>query len=114
MTGGQPASLDGFIRHAAGTAGSGFWNVSDRMLGIDVDGSVWLKPGSPVACSGNLRFERRRTLDAGSLTDAVLRETAPLVRASGRGRLYCGHHGAHVTTLRLDELISASMARAVV
>jgi uncharacterized protein (AIM24 family) len=32
----------------------------------------------------------------------VARETAPLVRAVGRGRLYSGHHGSHARVVRLE------------
>lgn len=74
---------------------------SARTLRIDVDGTVWLKPGAAIAHRGALTFERRPTLGAESVVDAVLRETAPLVRASGRGRLYCAHHGSHVRVVRL-------------
>ena len=78
-----------------------FQNESERMLGIDVKGGVWVKPGAAVAYRGAIRFARRATLEAASPTDAVLREAAPLVRASGTGRLYCGHHGSHVRVVRL-------------
>ena len=47
-----------------------------------MDGGVWLKPGAAVAYRGDLTFERLPTLGAGSVQDAVLREAAPLVRAS--------------------------------
>ena len=77
-------------------------NETDRMLRIDVDGSVWLKPGAAIAHRGELTFERRPTLGAESVGDAVLRETAPLVRATGQGRLYCGGRGLFVRVVRLD------------
>jgi uncharacterized protein (AIM24 family) len=51
-------------------------------------------------------FQRRPTLAARSLADAALRELTPLVRAAGRGRLYCGDHGSHVRIIRLcDETL---------
>lgn len=90
------AFLDETREEAAAPAPSTFSNARARTLSIDVDGSAWLKPGAAIAYRGDLVFERRPTLGARSVTDAVLRETAPLVRAVGRGRLYCGHHGAHV------------------
>jgi uncharacterized protein (AIM24 family) len=79
-----------------------FENEGDRMLRVDVDGSVWLKPGAAVAWRGDLVFERRPTLGAESMEDAILREAAPLVRVTGRGRLYCGDHAAHVRIVRLE------------
>ena len=79
-----------------------FSNESERMLRIDVDGGVWVKPGAAVAYRGDIAFERRHTIGAPSLADAVLRETAPLVKAAGKGRLYCGDRGAHVHIMRLS------------
>ena len=78
-----------------------FENESARTLRVDVDGGVWLKPGAAIAFRGDIAFVRRPTMEAESLGDAVLRETAPLVRASGRGRLYCAQHGAVVHIVRL-------------
>src|SRR5688572_8820900 len=78
-----------------------FVQESDRMLRIDVDGGVWLKPGAAIAYRGNIRFERLPTLSAGAPVDAALRELAPIVRGYGQGRLYCGSHGAHVRIVRL-------------
>jgi uncharacterized protein (AIM24 family) len=78
-----------------------FVQESDRMLRIEVDGGVWLKPGAAIAYRGQIRFERLPTLGAGSLVDAALRELSPIVRGFGRGRLYCGNHGAHVRIIRL-------------
>lgn len=81
--------------------GQAFENETARTLRVDVDGSVWLKPGAAIAYRGDIAFERLPTLRAESVLDAVLRETAPLVRAVGKGRLYCGHHGAHLRTVQL-------------
>jgi uncharacterized protein (AIM24 family) len=81
--------------------GDRFEVESARVLRIDVDGGVWLKPGAAIAYRGDLSFERLPTIDADSLTAAALRELAPLVRATGRGRLYCGHHGWHVRIIEL-------------
>jgi uncharacterized protein (AIM24 family) len=78
-----------------------FENETARTLRVDVDGCVWLKPGAAIAYRGDLTFERLPILRGESVMDAVLRETAPLVRAVGKGRLYCGHHGAHLRTVQL-------------
>src|ERR1700752_2735280 len=95
--------LERFVRATCekATAGERFRNESARTLRIEVDGGVWLKPGAAIAYRGEIAFERRATLDATSLKDVVLRETSPLVRAVGKGRLYCGHHGSHVRVVRL-------------
>lgn len=81
--------------------GGPFANETARILRVDVNGSVWLKPGAAIAYRGEITFERLPTLGAASLKTAVLRETAPLVRAAGTGRLYCAQHGAHIRTVRL-------------
>jgi uncharacterized protein (AIM24 family) len=78
-----------------------FENESARTLRVDVDGGVWLKPGAAIAFRGDILFERRPTLHARSLADAAMREAAPLVRAVGRGRLYCAQHGSNVHVVRL-------------
>jgi len=79
-----------------------FTRESERMLRIDVDGGVWLKPGAAVAYRGDLAFERRPTLEATSFEDAAMRELSPLVRAIGKGQLYCGHRGEHVWPVGLN------------
>ncbi|MEZ5292910.1 MAG: AIM24 family protein [Vicinamibacterales bacterium] len=85
----------------AASGGESFRCESARTLRIDVDGEVWLTPGAAIAYRGDLTFHRRPTVEAADPIDAVLRETAPLVRAVGRGCLYCAHHGSHVRIVRL-------------
>ncbi|HSL22660.1 MAG TPA: AIM24 family protein [Vicinamibacterales bacterium] len=96
-------SVERFLRESLekGTPGERFGKESERMLRIDVDGGVWLKPGAAIAYRGEIAFERLPTMGARSLEDVVLREMTPLVRAIGKGRLYCGHHGWHVRIVRL-------------
>jgi uncharacterized protein (AIM24 family) len=98
-------SIDRFLRYSREkrTDGEGFEQESERMLRIDVNGSVWLKPGAAIAYRGQIAFQRRPTLAARSVYDAALRELTPLVRATGRGRLYCGDHGSHVRIIRLHD-----------
>jgi uncharacterized protein (AIM24 family) len=97
-------SLDQFVSDTAEQAAMDgrFANESARMLRVDVDGGVWLKPGAAVAYRGDIRFERQRVLSAPSVRTALLRETAPLVYASGRGRLFCAHHGSHASGIALS------------
>jgi uncharacterized protein (AIM24 family) len=96
-------SLDGFFRETVERPGSSstFEKAADRLLRINVNGGVWLRPGAAVAYRGEIRFERRPTLEARSVTDAAMREMSPLVRARGQGRLFCGHHGWHVQVICL-------------
>ena len=101
---GPAQPLEAFIeaQRAGDEAGPAFRCESARLLRIDLDGEVWLKPGAAIAYRGEVGFERRPTLEATDPVDAVLREVAPLVRAHGRARLYCGSHGSHVRLVRLD------------
>jgi uncharacterized protein (AIM24 family) len=96
-------SLEQFLEAAGekAAAGARFDAESARTLRIDVDGGIWLKPGAAIAYRGEIAFVRLPTLGARSLAGAALREAAPLVRAVGKGRLYCGHHGCHAHIIRL-------------
>ena len=97
-------TLERFVSESAEseTFSGRFDNESARMLRIDVDGGVWLKPGAAVAHRGDITFARLPTVDACSVEQAILREAAPLVRASGKGRLYCGHRGSHARAVQLS------------
>lgn len=79
-----------------------FERESERILRVEVNGGVFIKPGAAVAYRGDIKFERLATLDAVSASDAAMRELSPLVRAKGKGRLYVGHHGSNVRTVRLN------------
>lgn len=82
-------------------ARTSFERQSARLLRIEVNDGVWLKPGAAIAYRGDLWFERLPTLGAHSMKDAALREFNPLVRATGRGRLFCGHQGCHIHVIEL-------------
>jgi uncharacterized protein (AIM24 family) len=79
----------------------GFALESPRVLRIDVSGSVWIKPGASLAYRGEMSFERRPTLGADGLEEAALRELEPVVRATGRGHLYCGWQGCRIQVVHL-------------
>jgi uncharacterized protein (AIM24 family) len=98
------SDLDRFVIET-GERGEGrarFDNESARTIRIEVDGGVWLKPGAAIAYRGALTFERLPTLDAASVNDAMIREAAPLVRAVGKGRLYCAAHAVRAHVVRLE------------
>jgi uncharacterized protein (AIM24 family) len=80
-----------------------FATESERILRIEVNGGVWIKPGAAIAYRGAISFERLATAAAHSLRQAAMREAAPLVRAAGNGVLYCAHRGAHVRIVRLED-----------
>jgi uncharacterized protein (AIM24 family) len=110
-------SLERLRRDTGEKAASGqrFERESERMLRIEVDGGVWLKPGAAIAYRGQLSFERLHTLTARSLVDAAMREASPLVHASGKGCLYCAYRGLQVRPVRLDgeTIVVASQATGV-
>jgi uncharacterized protein (AIM24 family) len=104
-------SLAHFLETTAGRGGARFANESSQILRIELEGGVWLKPGAALAWHGQARFERRPTIGASSIGDAVVREFAPLVHVSGSAYLYCGDHRSDVTIIRLaDETIVVSSA----
>lgn len=89
-----------------------FTTESGRILRVDVDGGVWMKPGAAIAHRGDLKFERQPTLGAQSLQDGVMREVVPLVKATGRGRLFCSDRAARVSIVNLEgqEMVVAAQS----
>jgi len=96
-------SVDTYLRKNSEKAnpGAGFSQESERILRIDVDRSVWIKPGAAIAYRGDIKFERLATLKGKGLKEIVMREASPLARASGKGCLYCAHKGWHLRVLEL-------------
>jgi len=78
---------------------------SDRMLDINLNGSVWIKMGAMVAYTGDIKFEREGILEQGIgnlLKKAITVEGTRLTRATGRGSLFCADFGKKVTILQLN------------
>lgn len=78
---------------------------SDRMLDINLNGSVWIKMGAMVAYTGDIKFEREGILEQGIgnlLKKAVSGEGTRLTRATGRGSVFCADFGKKVTILQLN------------
>src|SRR5678816_2753125 len=99
----SPYTFEEYLRQNSekGAPGKGFDKESERILRIDVDGSVWLKPGSPIAYHGEFHFEHLPPLRGHSIEEIALRKLTPLARAIGKGRIYCAHHGYHIRILEL-------------
>lgn len=77
---------------------------SDRILDINLDGEVWIKMGSMVAYTGQVKFEREKLLEQGLgnlLKKAVSGEGARLTKARGQGSVFCADAGKKVTILQL-------------
>lgn len=103
----QRYTLDEFVTSTQQDAEAAeyFQLENDRMLEINLQGEVWTKAGSMIAYVGNIRFERERILERGIgnlLKKAVSGEGAPLMKASGQGRLYVADAGKTVQILRLQ------------
>lgn len=78
---------------------------SDRMLDINLNGSVWIKMGAMVAYTGDVKFEREGILEQGLgnlLKKAVSGEGTRLTRATGRGSVFCADLGKKITILQLN------------
>ena len=78
---------------------------SERLLELNLDGSVWTKMGSMVAYHGEVKFTRETILGQGVgnlLKKAVSGEGARLTKAEGNGVVYLADAGKKVTILELE------------
>ena len=86
--------------------GEGLFELeSERMLEINVNGHVWIKMGSMVAYTGDIRFTRERVLEHGLgrfLKKSFTGEGVRLTKAEGRGPLYLADKGKKVSILNLQ------------
>ncbi len=101
-------SLTNFIdRTKNQDRGEGLFELeTDRMLEINLDGSIWTKMGSMVAYNGNIKFTREGILSQGMgnlLKKAVSGEGSKLTKAEGTGVLYLADEGKKVTVLNLKD-----------
>ncbi len=86
--------------------GEGLFELeSERMLEVNVNGSVWTKMGSMVAYTGDIRFTRERMLEHGLgrlLKKSFTGEGVRLTKAEGNGSLYLADKGKKVSILNLQ------------
>jgi len=78
---------------------------SERLLELNLAGSVWTKTGSMVAYLGDVKFEREGVFEQGMgafLKKAVTGEGARLTKATGNGKVYLADAGKKITLLRLE------------
>jgi uncharacterized protein (AIM24 family) len=78
---------------------------SERLLQINLNGTVWTKIGSMVAYRGQIKFTREGMLEHGFgklLKRAVSGEGTRLTKAEGTGVLYLADDGKKVTILDLN------------
>ncbi len=79
---------------------------TERLLEVNLNGSVWTKMGSMVAYVGAIKFTREGILEQGIgtlLKKAVSGEGARLTKAEGAGKLYLADQGKKVSILNLQD-----------
>ncbi|MBX3421173.1 MAG: AIM24 family protein [Pirellulaceae bacterium] len=78
---------------------------SERMLDINLNGTVWIKMGSMIAYVGSVKFEREGILEQGVgnlIKKAMSGEGSRLTRATGQGSVFCADSGKKITILNLN------------
>lgn len=76
-----------------------------RILEVNLTDLVWAKAGSMISYTGQIKFERERMLEHGvgqMFKKALTGEGAPLMKATGRGRLYLADQGKKITIFHLN------------
>ncbi len=86
--------------------GQGLFELeTERMLELNLNGSVWTKMGSMVSYRGNVKFTREGIMEQGLgnlLKKAVSGEGARLTKAEGNGQVYLADSGKKITILELN------------
>lgn len=86
--------------------GQGLFELErDRILEVNLSGSIWTKTGSMIAYLGEIKFEREGILEQGVgnlMKKIVSGEGTRLTKASGAGKLYLADSGKKVTILNLN------------
>lgn len=79
---------------------------NERMLEVNLNGTVWIKTGAMVAYRGDVRFTREGVLEHGAgkmLKRMVTGEGTRLTRADGNGLVYLADSGKKITVLHLTD-----------
>jgi uncharacterized protein (AIM24 family) len=77
----------------------------DRILEVNLNGTIWTKTGSMIAYLGNVKFTREGVLEQGMgnlLKKVVSGEGTRLTRAAGNGKVYLADSGKKITILSLQ------------
>lgn len=78
---------------------------NERLLEVNLNGTIWTKTGSMVAYLGEIKFTREGILEQGIgnlLKKAVSGEGTRLTKAVGAGKLYLADSGKKITVLSLN------------
>jgi uncharacterized protein (AIM24 family) len=98
--------LEDFVRqNAAGESRARFELENDKLLDIDVDGSVVTKAGSMVAYEGDLSFTGKSSAEGGLtgfLKSKATSEGTPVMNVEGQGNVYVADQGKKIQVLSLD------------
>lgn len=86
--------------------GQGLFELeTERMLELNLNGTVWTKMGSMVSYRGNVKFTREGIMEQGLgnlLKKAVSGEGARLTKAEGNGQVYLADSGKKITILEMN------------
>lgn len=101
-------SIDEFVEQSRQRdRGEGLFEMeSERMLEVNLDGSIMIKTGAMVAYVGDIKYKREGLLDKGFgklLKKAVTGEGMRLTKAEGSGRMYLADSGKKIQILYLDD-----------
>ena len=99
-------SIDEFVNQTQQKdQGQGVFELeTERILELNLNGSMWTKMGSMISYRGNVKFTRERILEQGignMLKKAVSGEGTRLTKAEGQGKIYLADAGKKVTILNL-------------
>ena len=78
---------------------------NERLLEVNLNGTIWTKTGSMIAYLGDIKFTREGILEQGIgnlLKKAVSGEGTRLTKAIGAGKLYLADAGKKITILSLN------------
>ncbi len=85
--------------------GQGLFELeTERLLEVNLNGTVWTKMGSMVSYRGNVKFVREGILEQGIgnlLKKSISGEGARLTKAEGYGQVYLADSGKKITILNL-------------
>ncbi len=108
MSGMAITSLSDFAtKTAQQDRGHGLFELeNERVLELNLNGSLWTKTGSMIAYRGNVKFEREGVFEQGLgnfFKKAISGEGARLTKASGSGKVYLADGGKKIALLRLND-----------
>lgn len=102
----QRYSIEEFVQKTGQKErGQGLFELeNERMLEINLNGTIWIKTGAMVAYRGGVKFTREGIMEHGlgkMLKRAVTGEGTQLTRADGHGSVYVADMGKKITILHL-------------